>query len=213
MRHFVTSVILGGVGLLTLPAMAQPPDGGDKGDRPARGEMRERMLKEFDKDGDGILSDEERQKARESMRDRRGGGKKEGRPGAGRKPGDKKQGKKGANGPGGPMGRPPLPPPDELFKKFDADGSDSLSREEFGKLAEFLRSHRPQGPPPGGLPGRPGFRGRGPDGRGPDGPPRGDRRRGDRERPGRPDGPPAEGTPPKVEDAAGGVKKPTEESI
>ena len=31
------------------------------------------------------------------------------------------------------MGGPPLPPPDELFKKFDEDKNDSLSREEFDK--------------------------------------------------------------------------------
>ena len=36
--------------------------------------------------------------------------------------------------------------PDEMFKKFDADNNDSLSREEFDKLTEFVHSHRPPGP-------------------------------------------------------------------
>ncbi len=220
MRYVVTSLILGAVSLLALPVLAEPPvAGGDKGDRPARGEMRARMLKEHDKDGDGKLSDEERQKARESMRDRFGGRKKEGRPGAGKKPGDKKQGEKGPHGPGGP----PLPPPEELFAKFDADGNDSLSREEFGKLAEFVKRHHPLGPPQGGPPGRSGFRSRGPDGPPPrdgerwrewrrEGPPRdsrpgprdGDRRRGDRVR--RPDGSP-EGPPPNEDGAGGDVEE------
>ena len=47
---------------------------GENPERPRRdGEMRERMIKEFDADSDGKLSDEERQTAREAMRERRGG--------------------------------------------------------------------------------------------------------------------------------------------
>ena len=242
MRYLTPTLILA-AGLLAVPAMAEPPkDGGGKGDRPGREEMREKMLKEhdkdgdgklsdeerkaahdarhekvvkeFDKDGDGKLSDEERRNARESMRDRWGGGRKDGKDGKAKKPGDKK-GKKGPGdgrgprGPGGPMG-PPLPSPDEMFKKFDADKNDSLSREEFNKLAEFVKKHHPHGPPPGGPDGRPGFR-RGQDGRGPGGPPRGEgrgprngeRRRGDRE--GRPDGPPRDGEGAK--EAAGDAKE------
>ena len=96
------------------------------------------------------------------------------------------------------MGGPPLPPPEELFKKFDADNNDSLSHDEFMKLAEFVKEHHPPVPP--GPPGPPRFGGRGPDGPPPrdrprdfrrDGPPRGegrgprdgDKPRGDRERP------------------------------
>ena len=71
MRHVVTALTVVVAGLISLPAFAQPPeDGGERGDRPGREEMRERMLKEHDKDGDGKLSDEERQAAREQMRER-----------------------------------------------------------------------------------------------------------------------------------------------
>ena len=52
-------------------AMAQPGDkDGKKGDGPYA-EMRERILKEFDKDGDGKLSDEEREAARGKVRELR----------------------------------------------------------------------------------------------------------------------------------------------
>lgn len=161
--------------------------------------MHERMLKEFDKDGDGKLSDEERQKARESMRERFGRGGKDGRPRAEGKPdrkgdrakGGKKPGRdgdrgpdgfRGPHGPGGPMGGRPIPPPEELFKKFDADSNDSLSRDEFMKLAEFVKEHHPRRPM--GPHGQPRFEGRRPDGpRGDRRPPRdGGARRGERER-------------------------------
>jgi hypothetical protein len=98
-----------------------------------------------------------------------------------------------------------LPSPGELFEKFDADKNGSLSREEFDKLAEFVKEHHPR-PPMGPPPGGPGFRGRGPggpdgprfEGRGPGGPPRegeGGRERFRRER--RDGGPPREGRPPR----------------
>lgn len=181
-------------GLLALPALAETPDEGGKPEgRPGREEMRERVLKEFDKDGDGKLSDEERQKARETMRERYGRGGRDGRPRGegkegrkGNKKGDRGHGSDGWHGPHGhhPPG-PPLPPPEELFSKFDLDNDEKLSLEEFQKLADFVRDRLPPPPPPGGPRHGPGYGGRGPDGPPPGG--EGFRRR-DRgpDRPGRP---------------------------
>jgi Ca2+-binding EF-hand superfamily protein len=114
-------------GILFLPATTT---NAQEEERPRRdGEMRQQMIEEFDADGDGELNDEERQTAREAMRERRGGG---GR-GEGR----------------GPEGRPAPPDPNALFDEFDADKDGQLSREEFTKLTEtrrgFLRGGRPQG--------------------------------------------------------------------
>lgn len=123
---------------------------GENPERPRRdGEMRERMIKEFDADGNGELSDEERQTARETMRERRGGqgdGRGQGRgPGQGRGRG---QGQRGE-------GRPAPPDPNKLFDEFDADKDGQLSREEFVKLTEAQRDRRPPRPPREGRPGGP----------------------------------------------------------
>jgi hypothetical protein len=76
-------------------------------------------------------------------------------------------------------------PPSELFKKFDGNSDDQLSKEEFEKAMMFVRDHAPIGPPrrPGDGPrfGPPGGPGDGPgEGRG-DGPRR-SRRDGERGR-------------------------------
>lgn len=126
----------------------------DRGDR--RAEMRRKIMEEFDADGDGELSDDERAKAREEMRGRRGerGKERAGKPGGeGRERArrDRPEGRRG--GPGGP------PDPAKLFDKFDADGSGSLSRDEFKRLVAEMRpprgpdgprGERPDGPPPEG---------------------------------------------------------------
>ncbi len=174
-------------GLLALPALAQPPE--VRGDRPGREEIRERMLKEFDKDGDGKLSDEEREKLRETMRARFGRRGPDGRPGApqrkleaGKRDGEKSEkakgdkrergggrGKDGRRGPGGAgergrrMGGPPHQLSAIIFQRFDADGDDMLSRGEFEKLAQFVEQQRQRGP--GGPPGGSRFEGRRPGGR------------------------------------------------
>jgi hypothetical protein len=153
--------------------------------RPDRAAMRERLLKEFDADGDGKLSDEERAKARESRGARegdRGDGRRgrEGRPprpeGRGHEgPGGPRPGWRGPDGPppgghGGPH-RPGFPPnPMRLFKEFDADKNDQLSGDEFEKLMGKLHElGRPgHGPGPGGPGGPPESRRRGgPEGRPP----------------------------------------------
>jgi len=66
----VASILIALAGLLALPVLAQPPDqpdaSGGRPDRPAR----ERILRAFDKDGDGRLNDEEREAVREQMGER-----------------------------------------------------------------------------------------------------------------------------------------------
>lgn len=110
--------------------------------------------------------------------------------GEGRGPGDR--------GPGGPDGPPRPPCPERLFNRFDENQDGSLSLEEFKALTQFVREHRPPGPPMTWRGGR---------GHGFDGPPRGDferrggegRRRGDW-REGPPGPPPGDGPPPRDED-------------
>lgn len=120
--------------LFALPLLVGQASAQDQQDeRPRRdGEMRARMIEEFDADGDGKLSDEERQKARETMRARRGD-----RPGRGGE------------------GRPAPPDPNQLFDKFDENKDGQLSREEFLKLSEETRGFRGPRGPREGRPGGP----------------------------------------------------------
>ena len=102
---------------------AQPAEDGAA--RPGRGggrgpEFRQRLLDEFDADGDGEFSEEERQAARDAMGGRRGRGR-----GA--------QDRTGQRGPRDP---------NEVFDQFDEDGDGMLSRDEFVKLTEFQRARR-----------------------------------------------------------------------
>jgi hypothetical protein len=173
MRYLFSSFVFLTVGLSAMSAIADPADkdakkGGDK-DRAA---MREKVLKEFDKDGDGKLSDDEREKARDKMRELRGGKKgdkgerRKSERGEGRRRPPESRGpeaRRGADGPGpdgrrGPGGPPPmLPKPEELFAKFDKDNDEKLSKKEFKELTEFVHEHMPHppmagrmGPPPQG---------------------------------------------------------------
>ena len=59
------SFLLALAGLISLSGTAGAQDTPRPG-AGARGEWRERMMKEFDKDGDGKLSDEEQKAAREA---------------------------------------------------------------------------------------------------------------------------------------------------
>ena len=163
MRYLLTAICLVLTVLLTSSAGADDDTTRDGNRAGRRGEMRQKMLNEFDADGDGELSDDERANAREAMRARRGGKGKAGKGKAGK---GKGRGQRG--GPGGPGGRPD---PAKLFDKYDADGDGQLSRAEFMKLAKEVRPPRP----PRGHGKRGGPR--------PDGPPREGRRNFDRDRP------------------------------
>jgi hypothetical protein len=90
-------------------------------------------------------------------------------------PGDRGPARRGPDdrgrGPGGPDNPPPpRPNPERLFNRFDENKDESLSKDEFKKLTDFMREHRPMGPP---------MMGRGGPGRGFDGPPRDFDRRGE----------------------------------
>ncbi len=164
MRYLSTAVCLMLSVLVTSTAWADDDTVANNDDRAGRrGEMRQKMLNEFDADGDGELSDDERANAREAMRARRGGKGKSGKGKAGK---GKGRGQRG--GPGGQGGRPD---PAKLFDKYDANGDGQLSRAEFMKLAKEVRPPRP----PRGHGKRGGPR--------PDGSPREGRRSFDRDRP------------------------------
>ncbi len=132
----------------------------EEDERPRRdGAMREEMIKEFDADSDGKLNDDERQTAREAMRER----------------GDRPDGRRGRQGRGQGQnrersgeGRPAPPDPNKLFDEFDADKDGQLSREEFMKLSETQRERRGSRPPREGGPPRRGDKNR-------PGPPAGDK--------------------------------------
>lgn len=156
-------------------------------ERPRRdGDWRARMIEEFDADGDGQLSDEERQTARETMRERRGD-----RPGRGEARG-RGDGRGRGEAPGRGQARPDGRGPREgrgpgaqgrgldfgrMFDRFDADGDGLLNREEFTRLTERLRERFSADGPRRGAPGQGrggGSRGGPRDGRGPR-PPRAER--------------------------------------
>ncbi len=143
------------------------PDG-DRG-RPG-GPNREEILKRFDADGDGQLSPEEKQKAKEAMMRRRGGpgqGPGQGGPGG---PGQRHFGPEGPGREGHQPGQLLM----EAFKRSDRDGDRKLAPEEFRLAIQMIMRHIVGGGPgqggPGG-PGRPGGPGfGGPGGQGPGGP-------------------------------------------
>ena len=61
----LTLILLAGT---TLCALAEPPENSD---RPEKKQMRERMLKHFDKDGDGVLCDSEKTAMKTMMQERK----------------------------------------------------------------------------------------------------------------------------------------------
>lgn len=121
-------------------AEAQRPGGG-------RGN-REEMIKKYDKDGDGKLSENERAAMREDMKNRRGD--------KGKPNGDKGPDKGGA-------GYGERPTPEQIVKKYDKDGSGELSASELEQLfKDQMERMRQRGGMEGRRPGNDeGFQGRG----------------------------------------------------
>ncbi|MCF7818937.1 MAG: EF-hand domain-containing protein [Kiritimatiellales bacterium] len=128
-----TGMFMAIMGALTLASAQQesgkrpggPKPGGPKGG--GHGEM----MKKYDKDGDGKLSDAELEKM---MADR-----------------DAKRAEEGGRkAPGGPAGE--LPSREEMLKKFDKDGDGQLSETERAAMREAMGG-RPGGPE-GERPGR-----------------------------------------------------------
>ena len=122
MRNFFPILTLVAAALL-LPAAATAQDATD--DKPNRAERRQRIIEQFDADGDGKLNEEERAKARAKQGNQSG---KTDREGGGRQ---------------GQAGRPQSPPdPMQLFDRFDKNNDGQLSREEFTKLTKAMREMR-----------------------------------------------------------------------
>jgi len=125
MRNFSPILTLVAAALL-LPIAATAQDATDQ--RPNRAERRQRMIEQFDADGDGQLNEEERAQAR-AKRSKQSG--KTGREGRGRQ---------------GQAGRPQGPPdPMQLFDRFDKNNDGQLSREEFMTLTAEMRERRSAG--------------------------------------------------------------------
>jgi hypothetical protein len=230
MRFRLQLLTLLGMGLLAWPAFAQTPE--KPADEPPAGDpaMKQKLLDNFDTNKDGTLDRAERRAIGRAIWENFGGGPggpgpgdrgPEGRrrpdgppPGEGQGPagrrgrGPEGRGPEGPGpggpGPGGPDGPPGPPNPERLFNRFDENKDGSLSKDEFKHLTDFMREHRPMGPP---------MAWRGGQGRGFGGPPpRGDFERGGGEwhrhhgwwregPPGPPPGP--EGPPPPADPPEG----------
>lgn len=114
---------------------ANRPGGGGPGmrngpprERPLPPEVRAQIRRNFDADGDGVLSPEERQKARETMRPLH-----QQNAAGGMRPGDPANGRPGP----GPRQRDPLQ--QALIERFDTDGDGWLSPQERQAASEAVR--------------------------------------------------------------------------
>ena len=163
-------IIVAGLAVSLLGGASTFAEEGEKG-RPDFPEMRQRLVEEFDEDGDGELNEEERDAARKQMRERRGrrerGPRAEGRgPRADRGPAEGRRrergpameegrgrgkGKAGGRGRGSDRGGPqgsPMGDPDRIFERLDADGDGILSKKEFaGGMRRMMESRGRPGPP------------------------------------------------------------------
>ena len=110
MKKFLTLMT---AGILAFGLNAKPErEGGKKGGPPEGRPSREEVMKKFDKDGDGKLSEEERAAARAEMQKRREAGGLKGK-------GSEKQA--------------------EMLKKFDKDGDGKLSEDERTAMREAMK--------------------------------------------------------------------------
>lgn len=138
--------------LMVSTAQAQDQRRERRGEgRPER-PSREEFLKQFDKDGDGKLSDEERAAAREQFRNRSGEQRGERGPRTeGRERGPRPEGReRGPRGEGRPEGRErgsrggegrvERPNREDFLKRFDKDGDGKLSDEERAAAREEFRN-------------------------------------------------------------------------
>lgn len=110
MRNKSQWITMLGVGLLALPAMAQPPRDGD-GPPPPDPEMKQKMLDTFDTNHDGSLDGPERRQIRRAMQEFFPGGPEGPRPAArggreGGPPPEADRGPEGRRGPRGEAGPP-----------------------------------------------------------------------------------------------------------
>jgi hypothetical protein len=143
MRVFFPLLTLVAAAML-LPAAATAEDATD--DKPDRAKMRQRVIEEFDVDGDGKLNEEEQAKARAKQ-----GGKdaKGARGGKGPKGGKDGAAGRGGRGPQGRAGRPEgALDPMKMFDRIDANKDGQLSREEFKKFSSMMQGRRGAGGPP-----------------------------------------------------------------
>lgn len=124
MKKVITMVLFAA---LATPVLAAP---GDQQQRPKRDgarnpERMQQLLDRFDTDGDGKLSQEERQAMR-AAREAQGGQRQ-------RPEGQRGQGQRG-----------PMADPAAMFAQADTDGNGQLSQQEFTALMEKIRSARGQ---------------------------------------------------------------------
>ena len=98
----------------------------NKGDR---AERRQKMLEQFDADGDGKLNEEERAAAKKARQDRAG---KKGK-------GKAKQGRRGGRG---QAGRGPRMNREEALAKYDADKDGQLDKDEKAKMQADMKKRR-----------------------------------------------------------------------
>lgn len=190
MRWVIFGMTAATLGLFAWPASAQPPGGPPQPGEAVRGpQARQTALEQFDQDGDGRLSETERQAARESMGGRRGARAANRQQFFAQRGGPGRRGGRGPRGGFGPAVGVDQPPPDgppvaegtpmrnlePLFGWFDRDRDGQLSRQEFAELSQFVRRQVEDRPRrevgPADAPGGPRFGRRG----GPFGPGGGER--------------------------------------
>jgi hypothetical protein len=93
----------------------------------------EEMVQQYDTDGDGVLSETERQAAMTTMRSKRSGGRNTGNQNTGAN--------RGSNGSGSGSG---MMTREQMMAKYDVDGDGTLSETEKATMLAELRAQRNQ---------------------------------------------------------------------